>query len=356
VIGAVAALIVLSGVTSWLIAGRVRRYALERFLLDVPNHRSSHSVATPRGGGLAIATVTLLGAALISVRGLLPARLAIAIVGGGALIAAIGWLADGGGVWASSRALTHVVAAVWAVLWLGGLPALNLGGETVSLGWLGGALAVAGIVWATNLYNFMDGIDGLAGGEATMVGAFAGALLLVEGRSDLACAAWIVAAASVGFLAWNWPPAKLFMGDVGSGLLGFLFATLAVASENAGALPLLAWVILTAAFVVDATITLVRRVIRGERWYAAHRSHAYQRAVQAGRSHARVTSSVLLLNVALFALAAGGARWPAFLLPALAAALLLVGLAYLVVERECPMYPSREPDPRHSPAKDQRHP
>ena len=344
-IALVAILVVLSGVASWIIAGRVRRYAIDRSLLDVPNHRSSHSVPTPRGGGLAIATVTLLGMALAAALGLVPGRLALAIVGGGTAIAAIGWLDDRRGVAVSARALVHTLAALWSVLWLGGLPALSIGGDAVRLGWMGGALAVAGIVWVTNLYNFMDGIDGLAGGEGAVVGAFAGALLLAAGRLDLALVAWLVAAASVGFLIWNWPPAKLFMGDVGSGLLGYLFATLAVASENAGGLPLLAWVILTAAFVVDATITLVRRAMHGERWYAAHRSHAYQRAVQAGRSHARVTSGTLLLNLALFALAVVASRWQGLLLPALAAALLLVGFAYLVVERECPMYPSSRPAP-----------
>jgi Fuc2NAc and GlcNAc transferase len=345
VIGAAMVLVLLGGVASWIIAGRVRRYALDRSLLDVPNHRSSHSEPTPRGGGLAIATVTLLGTVLAAAAGLVPARLAMAIVGGGALVAAVGWLDDRRGVSASVRAVVHTLAALWAVLWLGGFPTLTIGTEVVRLGWMGGALGVAGIVWATNLYNFMDGIDGLAGGEAAMVGTLAGALLLAAGRADLALVAWLVAAASIGFLVWNWPPAKLFMGDVGSGLLGYLFATLAVASENAGGVPLLAWVILTAVFVVDATVTLVRRAVRGERWYAAHRSHAYQRAVQAGRTHARVTSSTLVLNLALFVLAVLCARWPAFLLPALAAALLLVGLAYLVVERECPMYPSTRSAP-----------
>ncbi|HKH93428.1 MAG TPA: glycosyltransferase family 4 protein [Gemmatimonadaceae bacterium] len=342
-IGTVALVAALSGVASWLIAGRVRQDALHRSLLDVPNQRSSHSVPTPRGGGLGIAVVTLAGTALAAAGGLVPIRLAAAIVGGGALIAGVGFVDDRRGLPASTRALAHTLAALWAVWWLGGLPDLDVGAGTVHLGRWGGALAVAGIVWATNLYNFMDGIDGLAGGEATLVGSCAGVLLMASGRADLALVAWLVSAASAGFLVWNWAPAKLFMGDVGSGLLGYLFATLAVASENAGALPLLAWVILTAVFVVDATITLVRRALRGERWYAAHRSHAYQRAVQLGRGHAWVTTSVLLLDLALCALAAVAWRWHPLLLPALGASIVLVGLVYVVVERQCPMYPLSQP-------------
>jgi Fuc2NAc and GlcNAc transferase len=344
VIGTVAIVAALGAVASWIIAGRVRRWALSESLLDVPNDRSSHSVPTPRGGGLAIAIVTLGGTALAAAVGLVPIRLAIAIVAGGAVIAGVGFIDDRRGLSASTRALAHTAAALWAVVCLGGLPNLDVGADTVRLGWWGGALAVAGIAWATNLYNFMDGIDGLAGGEATLVGSCVGVLLLAAGRADIALIAWLVAAASAGFLVWNWPPAKLFMGDVGSGLLGYLFATLAVASENAHALPLLAWVIVTAAFSVDATITLLRRALRGERWYAAHRSHAYQRAVQLGRSHARVTSIVLVLDLALCALAGVAWRWPTLLLPALGAAVALVGLAYAVVERQCPMYPLSRPN------------
>lgn len=343
-IGTVAILAALGAVASWLIAGRVCRYALRESLLDVPNDRSSHSVPTPRGGGLAIAVVTLCGTALAAATGLVPMRLAIAIVVGGTLIAGVGFIDDRRGLSPSTRALAHTAAALWTVVWLGGLPDLDVGAGKVHLGWWGGALAVAGIVWVTNLYNFMDGIDGLAGGEATLVGTCAGMLLLASGRADIALIAWLVSAASAGFLVWNWPPAKLFMGDVGSGLLGYLFATLALASENAGALPLLAWVILTAAFLVDATITLLRRALRGEQWYTAHRSHAYQRAVQYGRSHARVTSSVLVLDLVLCALAGVAWRWHALLLPALTAALVLVGLAYVVVERQCPMYPLSRPN------------
>jgi Fuc2NAc and GlcNAc transferase len=324
---------------AWLLTGAVRRYALARSILDIPNHRSSHAAPVPRGGGLAITAVILAGAALGGALGIVPARAAVALAGGGAIVAGVGWLDDHSHVSARYRAMAHFAAAAFALFCLGGMDSLRLGSGEVFLGPAGPALALLGIVWATNLYNFMDGIDGIAGGEAVVVGTVGGVLLWLSGHGGLALLAVLVAGAGFGFLVWNWAPARIFMGDVGSGLLGFAFAVLAVASENAGGVPLLGWVLLLGAFFWDATATLLRRVAHGERWYDAHRSHAYQRAVQSGLSHRQVTGSVLLLTALLAVLAATGWRWPDLLLPALAAGVLLVGAAYAVVERRRPMFP-----------------
>lgn len=325
------------------LTGLIRRYALARALLDVPNHRSSHTVPTPRGGGLAIAAVTLGGIGALGVAGTVPAPAALALVGGGALVAGIGWLDDHSHVPARWRSLVHAAAAAWALYWAGGLPSLSLGGARLELGVAGTLLAVVGIVWLTNLYNFMDGIDGIAGGEALTAGGAGGAMLWAAGAPGLGAAAFLVAAASAGFLVWNWPPARIFMGDVGSGLLGFLFAVLAVFSERAGAVPLLAWAVLLGVFLFDATVTLVRRVLRGERFFDAHRLHAYQRAVQSGWSHARVSGAVLLINLLLAALAAAAWRQPRMLPAALAAGVALLAAMQLWVERRRPMWPAAEP-------------
>ena len=193
--------------------------------------------------------------------GVLDDDVAAAFIGGGGLVALVGWLDDRRGVHAAVRAVVHCVAAGWAVYLVGGLPSYSTGTEHVHLGAIGGLLAVLGIVWATNLYNFMDGIDGIAGGQALCAGVFGGALLLLSGSAGLASVAFLVAAATAGFLAWNWAPAKIFMGDVGSGFLGFTFGALAVASENDGGVPLLLWVLLLGVFVVDATVTLLRRTL-----------------------------------------------------------------------------------------------
>jgi Fuc2NAc and GlcNAc transferase len=318
------------------LAGLARRYALSRSLLDVPNERSSHTVPTPRGGGLAIALVVLIGLVLLAGAGWVAPRIAAALAGGGALVAWVGWLDDRRGLSASLRLMAHVAAAVWVVAWLRGMPHLTLGVGAVDLGFAGALLAVLGTVWATNLYNFMDGIDGLAAGEAVAVGLIA-TILLAPREPSLASITLLLATAAAGFLVWNWPPARLFMGDVGSGFLGFMFGGLAVASENARALPALLWLVLLGPFFVDATVTLFRRMARGERWHAAHRSHAYQRAVQAGWSHRRVTSAVITLTGALGLTGCLVTRDPLLLGPALAVAAASLGVVYLTVERWRPM-------------------
>jgi Fuc2NAc and GlcNAc transferase len=314
-----------------------RRYALSRSLLDVPNERSSHSVPTPRGGGLAIVLVVVAGLGVLVMTGRVGLRPAVALGGGGVLVAMVGWLDDCRGVSTGRRLMAHVAAAAWAVAWLDGMPHLTVGMGTVHLAGAGAILAVLGVVWATNLYNFMDGIDGLAAAEAVVVGLM-GALLLGWRDSSLAPVALLLVGAAGGFLIWNWPPARLFMGDVGSGFLGFLFGGLAVAGEKENTLPALVWLLLLGPFFVDATVTLLRRMIRGERWYAAHRTHAYQRAVQAGWSHRRVSVAIVAISSALGLISFMVVRHPALLGPGLVVSAVWLGALYLAVERWRPMH------------------
>ena len=322
---------------SGALSGMARRYALARSVLDVPNERSLHSVATPRGGGAAVAAVVLGGTLVLGLLGVLAPRVVAGLAGGGVLVSIVGWIDDRRGVAALPRLLVHLAAALWALVWLGGMPRLTLGTGAVHLGAFGALLAVLAVVWSINLYNFMDGIDGLAGAEAVVVG-LAGAMLLGIMGSPLALVALLVAAAGAGFLPWNWPPARLFMGDTGSGFLGFVFGVLAVASENTDALPALVWLVLLAPFFLDATVTLVRRVAAGERWYAAHRSHAYQRAVQAGYSHLQVTLATVGLSAALAVLSIIATTRPELRGVVMACAVAGTGAAYVIVERWCPMW------------------
>lgn len=322
---------------SAVLTGVVRRYALDRAILDMPNERSSHSVPTPRGGGIAIVGVVLALSALVAWRFPDLRHICIALAGGGALVAAVGWLDDRKGVSPRIRALVHLLAAVWAVAWVGGVSRLTMGPWQIELGLVGSVLAVVGVVWAINLYNFMDGIDGIAGGEAVVAGCFGAAMLWMASDTGLAALSAAIAGASAGFLIWNWSPARIFMGDVGSGSLGFFFATLAIASEVRVGVPLLAWVVLLGVFVFDTTATLVRRVGRGEKWYSAHRSHAYQRATQQGFSHRQVAAGALVLTGLLGFI--GGGMW---LYPSLTLVLFVfgtgfVGATYLWVERIRPM-------------------
>jgi Fuc2NAc and GlcNAc transferase len=229
----------------------------------------------------------------------------------------------------------QVLAAAWTGSWIGVPAAVGSNAVAVALA----VVSVVAIAWCCNLYNFMDGIDGIAGSEGVIVGLTGGWLLWRAGAADLALVSFLIGAASAGFLVWNWPPARLFMGDVGSGLLGFLFGALAVASVERGAVPLVSWLLLLGVFVFDATATLLRRMIAGERWYAAHRSHAYQRAVQSGLSHRTVTLTTVVINIVLAALAAVAALVPDAAWGAFGAGVVILAVFYVLAERRRPMYP-----------------
>lgn len=285
-------------VVSALLTGIVRKLALAHGLLDVPNARSSHSAVTPRGGGVSMALVTTAASVVLALLGTLQLNLLVTLVGGGTAVAVIGFLDDRHAASAGIRLAVHFAAAFWALIWIGGLPSLLFDDQILHLGWAGDVLAVLGIVWTLNLFNFMDGIDGIAASEGAFV-AGGGALLtlLVGSSAGISAVGLVLGGTCVGFLLWNWPPAKIFMGDVGSGYLGFVIGVLALAATRDNPSALWTWVILGAVFFVDATVTLVRRLLRGERIYEAHRSHAYQWLARRWGSHKRVTTAVLVLNV-----------------------------------------------------------
>lgn len=329
-VGAAAALL---GV---VLTALVRRFALHYAVLDVPNDRSLHEVPAPRGGGVAIVAIAVAAIVLAGLGGHLPVGSFSGLLGGGLLVAVVGWIDDLRSLPVRVRVVVHTVAAAWFLAQTGGLPTIQIGSTTVTLGALGTFLALLGIVWSVNLYNFMDGIDGLAGGQAVIT-ATLGALLLLPTQPGLAFIAIAIAGSSAGFLVLNWSPARIFMGDAGSCLLGFLFAALGLLSEATQAAPLLVWGFLGATFLFDATVTLVRRAIRGERWYSGHRSHAYQRAVQSGWRHSLVTSAALLLSLLLGGLGVVTDQRPELLAPAGGVALLLLGSVYLLIERRRPM-------------------
>ena len=229
--------------------------------------------------------------------GMVPPSLMYALAGG-LLVAAVGFIDDRIKVSPAVRLVVHLGAALWAVVWLGGLPPVRIAGETLQLGWAGSALAVLGIAWTLNLFNFMDGIDGIAASEAVFVGFGAALLTLPDGKSvQVASVGLVLGAASAGFLLWNWPPAKIFMGDVGSGYLGYVIGVLGLVAGRGNSAALWVWLILGGVFFVDATVTLLRRILRGDRVYEAHRSHAYQWLARRWRSHRSVTIAVTAVNL-----------------------------------------------------------
>lgn len=338
------ALVLLAVPTAALLVRYVLRFAVENAMLDVPGDRSSHTVPTPRGGGAGIVIVVLAGIILCWALDWITAATAVAFLGGGALVAGVGWLDDRRELSSSLRIVVHLAAAIWAVTWIGVPERLAFGPWAVPIPWVGYPLAVTGVVWSVNLYNFMDGIDGLAATEAAFVCAAGGAILLLSGASGLGWLSLVTAAAAGAFLRYNWPPARIFMGDVGSGFLGFFIAVVALAGRIGHGVPLALWAILVGVFAVDATLTLLRRFFRGETWYGAHRLHAYQRLTQAGWSHRRTTSSVAGVNVGLMGLALWGWHEPETMPFAVATALVVLFLLYWAVERIEPMWQTSAPD------------
>ncbi|MFC6669713.1 MraY family glycosyltransferase [Marinobacterium aestuariivivens] len=275
-----------AAVLAALLTGALRRYALAGGMLDVPNARSSHMLPTPRGGGVSVVLVYLAGLCLLFSQGLMADEVLIGLVGAGVLVALIGWVDDRQSVAARWRLAVHFLAAGWGLFWLGGLPPVVIYAVEFDLGWLGHGLALLYLVWLLNLYNFMDGIDGIAGVEAVTV-ALGGCLLAVMAGAGVE--AWwpmlLLAAGVAGFLVWNWPPARIFMGDAGSGFIGLMLGLLSIQAAYQSFELLAGWLVLLAVFVTDATLTLIRRLLRGMPLAEAHRSHGYQYAARRLGSH-----------------------------------------------------------------------
>ena len=278
-----------------LLTGLCKALAERVQLLDRPSHRSNHSIPTPVGGGLAIALLFILAASHYYFSGLLPLNLYMAALAGG-LVALTGLADDWLQLSLKWRVSAQIIAAAWALAWLGELPAVNFLLFQLHSQWLLSLLALLSMIWLLNLYNFMDGIDGLAASELMFVNAMS--LLLVINNQDtvVALLSATLFSAAAGFLVWNWPPARIFMGDTGSSFIGFSLGLLALLSMQNGSLTLWTWLILLGVFVVDATTTLLRRIMHRESWYQGHSTHAYQHAARKHQSHAKVTITVLLIN------------------------------------------------------------
>ena len=288
----------LAACLSWGLTALLRRYALGKNLMDVPNTRSSHSIPTPRGGGLSIVITFILGLLYLWHISLVSDEVVIGLCGAGAAVAILGFIDDHGHIAARWRLLGHCFIAIWLVFWLGPVSEMVIFGIQVDMGWIGYALVVPALVWLLNLYNFMDGIDGIAGIEALATTLIVAIIFLVAFEErDMFAVNLLMFSAVAGFVAWNFPPAKIFMGDVGSGFLGLMLGALALYSASIETVMLWIWLILLGVFIVDSTYTLIHRLIRGERVYEAHRSHAYQFASRKYGSHLVVTSAVLAINL-----------------------------------------------------------
>jgi len=309
-------------------------YARRRGMLDQPGQRRSHTLPTPRGGGIGIVLACLVAmpGVLWSFPGAWPPRVVLGIAGALALVAMIGW-------WDDHRPLRQwprLAVQLLATAWFSG--ALLMGER---MAWM--PLLVLAGGWSINLHNFMDGIDALLAQQGMFVAIGLACLAADAGQPALAGAGFVVAAACLGFWCFNRPPARIFMGDVGSGSVGLLLFILTAMLWRIQ--PRLLWpaLILSSGFVSDASLTLLNRFLRGRRWYAPHREHLYQWLVRSGRTHARSAAFYLGWNLLVAAPAAVAARLhPAMALPVCAAVYTAAGATWIVTKRRCLRRPQQK--------------
>jgi Fuc2NAc and GlcNAc transferase len=280
------------------LTGGIRALAMHHRLLDVPNERSAHEAPMPVGGGAAVVAVVCGWLLLVPLGDGIGIDSSVIVALAGLAVAFVGFVDDSRGVSKWRRLIVHASAVVLLVAGTHELGPLAVPGLTARPAF-GLVVAAFGLMWLVNLFNFMDGIDGLAAMEAVFVSLALAVCVYCGPVPDPKVIALSLATggASLGFLAWNWPPARIFMGDVGSGFLGFLLGALALIAHRAAGLSLWVPAILLAVFVTDATVTLLRRMARRERWYESHRLHGYQWLSRRFGAHQPVTLIALAVNV-----------------------------------------------------------
>ena len=282
--------VVLTAGISFVAALLMTRFSAVLGFTDLPNERSLHTRVTPRAGGVGFALVvpSATAATLAVSPGGLTAPIATLLVAS-VTIALVGLADDRWNLPITLRLLAQLVAATIVVQVSG----LSFAHE------IGAAVATIAIVGVTNIYNFMDGIDGLAGSQALIASSCLAVLGFLQGRPQIEIAMLLLAAGVAGFLALNWPPARIFMGDVGSTFLGFSFSAWAVigVGEGSPGSDVWEWAAVLSPFLFDGIYTLVKRIFRGESVYRAHRDHLYQQLVRGGWSHRRTTGLYALVAI-----------------------------------------------------------
>jgi len=293
-------LLLLAFLISYLGVFVIRWWALRHGVVDIPNERSSHDRPTPRGGGMAIVVSFFAAMLLASFFYPFDPRTYWGLLLNAVAIAILGFIDDLHSLSRRHRFAAWIIIAAISMafgirLRVVALPLVGV----ISLSILSPLATFAWLIGVTNFYNFMDGIDGLAGGEAVSVAGFLVVISLMYGNVFIFITSLILLGSALGFLLHNLPPARIFMGDGGSNFLGFVFAALAIIGCQSGAIPFVIPVILLGTFLFDATITLLKRIPKGKKWLEPHRDHYYQRLIILGYSHKQVTSLYCLINILL---------------------------------------------------------
>lgn len=286
---------------SCVLTWQLRGYAIKHNVIDRPNQRSSHSVPTPRGGGVAIVLTLLAVLVWLFFNRELTLNNFLGLFIPGVIVAVIGFLDDHGHIAARWRLLMHFLAAAIGLYFLGSFPVISLLGYDLSLSWIGMILGCFYLVWMLNLYNFMDGINGLASAEAITFAACSAILIVINQYTTTPESIYplllALAGAAAGFIVWNFPVAKIFMGDAGSGFLGITIGLMILHIAKVDSHFFIAELCLLGVFIVDATTTLLRRVVAGKKVYEAHASHGYQILARKYGSHVPVTLMAITVNI-----------------------------------------------------------
>ena len=296
---------------SWLITRWMLGYAHSKNLLDVPDYRSSHRIPTATGGGVAIVITFLAYLIWAALLDGVSARQALALGICGGIIAIIGFADDHFRLSVLIRIVVQFIAVSLLLFLLYPLPPIPIFDGFWANQYALTVFYLLALVWLLNLFNFMDGIDGLAAIEAISV--LLGAALIMSGSNASTEIRLLLSLlfSVVGFGCLNWPPAKIFMGDVGSGFIGLMLGALALITTLSGLISIWSWLILLAVFIADATVTLIRRLMHGQKVYEAHKSHAYQIVARKWQSHGKTSLCVMLTNLIwLMPLAYLATLWP----------------------------------------------
>ncbi|MEW7314338.1 glycosyltransferase family 4 protein [Buttiauxella gaviniae] len=288
-------------VFSFVLTWCIRIYALKNNVIDIPNQRSSHSVPTPRGGGVAIVVAFLIGIIVLNVTDTVTFAQMLSLFIAGFITAVVGFLDDHGHIAARWRLLMHFLAAAAGLFFLAQFPTIDLFGYQFSAGLAGMIFGLVYLAWMLNLYNFMDGINGLASMEAIFF-ALASCVIIVFAvpnamETTQVAILPLLGCAALGFIVWNFPKAKIFMGDAGSGFLGITIGLIVLHVSLLDSKLFLAEICLLGVFIVDATTTLLRRLIAGKKIYEAHASHTYQIFARKYGSHKPVTTGAFIINL-----------------------------------------------------------
>jgi Fuc2NAc and GlcNAc transferase len=279
-------------ILSFLLTYYIKNYYIKNAILEEVNERSSHTIPTPHGGGIAIATIWFTGLIYLYYTDDIDTNLFYALMAG-LIISIVSFFDDMYELSARLRMIVQSVVAIFGLLCIGGFNSLDFAFFSIENQIITNLFAFLLIVWFINLYNFLDGINGYAGSEAVFL-AVAGFLIFGGGHF------LVLGVAVLGFLYWNFNKAKIFMGDVGSTLLGYNVAIFTLYYANMESTNLWLWIALFGVFWFDATITLIRRKFNNEQLSKAHKKHAYQRLNQSGWSHFKVTNYSIGLNILLF--------------------------------------------------------